>query len=140
VNGGTRVLTRPPQNHFVVATKSPSADVLVFDWSKHPSRPADSSVRPLVRCKGHEKEGYGLAWSPHTAGRLASAGDDKLVCVFDVETGPAAEAAAAAAGSGAERSPSVRVTGHADVVEDVSWHRFTPDLLGSCGDDQLVAA
>ena len=126
-----------------MATKSPSADVLVFDWSKHPSRPSDSSVRPLVRCKGHEKEGYGLAWSPHTAGRLASAGDDKLVCVFDVETGPAEAAAGsggAAASSGADRSASVRVTGHSDVVEDVSWHRFTPDLLGSCGDDQLVAA
>jgi WD40 repeat protein len=149
-----------PQNYFLVGTKSPSADVLVFDWSKHPSKPADAVVRPLVRCKGHEKEGYGISWSTHTAGRLASAGDDHLVCVFDVETGPvpqqasasaaaaasvgdAASTAAAAAGSAAattsERAPTFRITGHTRVVEDVAWHRFTPDLLGSCGDDALIA-
>ena len=28
-----------PQNQFIIATKTPSADVLVFDYSKHPSIP-----------------------------------------------------------------------------------------------------
>jgi hypothetical protein len=28
-----------PQNSFFIATKSPSADVLVFDYSKHPCLP-----------------------------------------------------------------------------------------------------
>ena len=28
-----------PQNAFIIGTKTPSADVLVFDYSKHPSRP-----------------------------------------------------------------------------------------------------
>ena len=28
-----------PQNPFIIGTKTPSADVLVFDYSKHPSRP-----------------------------------------------------------------------------------------------------
>lgn len=32
-----------PQNEFVIATKSPSADVCVFDISKHPSVPRANS-------------------------------------------------------------------------------------------------
>lgn len=32
-----------PQNEFVIATKSPSADVCVFDISKHPSVPPSNS-------------------------------------------------------------------------------------------------
>lgn len=32
-----------PQNEFVIATKSPSADVCVFDISKHPSVPPGNS-------------------------------------------------------------------------------------------------
>lgn len=29
-----------PQNHFLIATKTISAEVYVFDYSKHPSKPA----------------------------------------------------------------------------------------------------
>lgn len=28
-----------PQNPCVIATKTPSSDVLVFDYTKHPSKP-----------------------------------------------------------------------------------------------------
>ena len=39
-----------PQNPFLIATKTPGGDVLVFDYSKHPSQPADeTTVRPTVR-------------------------------------------------------------------------------------------
>ena len=31
-----------PQNPCVIATKTPSSDVLVFDYTKHPSRPGGS--------------------------------------------------------------------------------------------------
>ncbi|CAN0578508.1 unnamed protein product, partial [Ectocarpus sp. 12 AP-2014] len=74
-----------PQNEFVIATKSPSADVCVFDISKHPSVPPSSSgCRPEHRCKGHTKEGYGLSWNPHVEGRLLSGSDDGLVCYWDI--------------------------------------------------------
>jgi histone-binding protein RBBP4 len=46
-----------PQNPFVVATKSPSSDVFVFDVSKHPSKPTSDEVKPQHRCRGHKKEG-----------------------------------------------------------------------------------
>lgn len=30
-----------PQNPYIIATKTPSSDVLVFDYTKHPSRPGE---------------------------------------------------------------------------------------------------
>ena len=39
-----------PQNPFVIATKSPQADVCVFDVSRHPSAPANGvGFRPEHR-------------------------------------------------------------------------------------------
>lgn len=32
-----------PQNPVVIATKTPSSDVLVFDYTKHPSKPGENS-------------------------------------------------------------------------------------------------
>ena len=40
-----------PQNPFIIGTKTPSADVLVFDYSKHPSRPgAVCLVHHVMSC------------------------------------------------------------------------------------------
>lgn len=74
-----------PQNPFVVATKGPSADVYVFDITKHPSAPGpNDSFRPEHVCKGHAREGYGLAWSPAAPGQLLSGSDDARVCLWDM--------------------------------------------------------
>ena len=69
-----------PQNPTVIATKGPSEDVLVFDYTKHPSQPANDGVcRPELRLCGHKDEGYGLCWSPLREGILASASNDKNI-------------------------------------------------------------
>lgn len=49
-----------PQNSFWIATKTVTGVVNVFDYSKHPSQPADDVCRPEIKCLGHEKEGYAL--------------------------------------------------------------------------------
>ena len=65
-----------PQNPCVIATKTPAQDVLVFDYTKHPSKPGapglDASCgadacsdpngicQPELRLKGHTKEGCAL--------------------------------------------------------------------------------
>jgi len=115
-----------PQNPFVLATKSPSSEVYVFDVSKHPSIPKDRSFCPEHRCLGHTKEGYGLCWNPHTAGRLLSGSDDCSICFWDIN------------------QACINVTslntwrGHVDVVEDVSWHMHNPHVFGSVGDDRQL--
>ena len=94
-----------PQNPFVVATKSPTADVFVFDVSKHPSAPEPGApCRPETRCKGHDDEGYGLCWNPHQEGHLLSGSDDHKLCLWDIS-------------SAGDEIDAVDVrTGHSDVV------------------------
>ena len=74
-----------PQNPCVIATKTPSSDVLVFDYTKHPSKPDPSGeCHPELRLKGHQKEGYGLSWNPNLNGHLLSASDDHVNILFFV--------------------------------------------------------
>jgi histone-binding protein RBBP4 len=123
-----------PQNSFVIATKSPSADVLVFDVSKHPSEPKENSgCTPQFRCTGHESEGYGLAWSPLKDWHLLSGSDDHLICLWDLGE------AASAGKKGENTVPATSIRcGHTDVVEDVAWHCHNQELFGSVGDDKQL--
>ena len=47
-----------PQNPFLIATKTVSAEVFVFDYTKHPSKPApNGACAPDLRLTGHRTEG-----------------------------------------------------------------------------------
>jgi histone-binding protein RBBP4 len=75
-----------PQNSFVIATKTVSAEVYVFDYSKHPSKPPlDGACNPDLRLKGHNSEGYGLSWSIFKEGHLLSGSDDAQICLWDIK-------------------------------------------------------
>lgn len=96
-----------PQNPCIIATKTPTSDVLVFDYTKHPSKPGEMTCEtfvlnswsvcseyllndiiaivdpsgectPDLRLRGHQKEGYGLSWNPNLSGCLLSASDDHV--------------------------------------------------------------
>jgi len=124
-----------PGNHFLIATKTASDEVLVFDYSKHPNMPADDTVRPLLTLTGHKKEGYGLAWSP-VAGhhRLLSGSDDGLVCVWDVAGG-----SGGAVPGKPTLQPLFKIEAHSgEVVEDVAWHGTHPDIFASVSDDRCL--
>ncbi|XBH72460.1 hypothetical protein VPH35_099747 [Triticum aestivum] len=74
-----------PQNSFIIATKTVSAEVYVFDYSKHPSKPPlDGACNPDLRLKGHNSEGYGLSWSIFKEGHLLSGSDDAQICLWDI--------------------------------------------------------
>lgn len=113
-------------SQFVVATKSPSSTVFVFDYSKHSSFPTDNICRPQHRCLGHSAEGYGLSWNPHIAGHLYSGSDDSKICHWDVRE------------AGIEINPIRTWQGHDSVVEDVDCHKHHPHLFGSVGDDSKL--
>ena len=122
-----------PQNPCIIATKSPSAEVCIFDYTKHPSVPAGSAsglgtqkASPQLTLLGHKKEGYGLSWSPATQGRLLSGADDGMICYWDLNTMEAS----------ANTLMATRTfTEHTSVVEDVAWHPQQADIFGSVGDD-----
>jgi WD40 repeat protein len=116
-----------PQNPYLIATKSSASEVYVFDWSKHPSKPAaDGRFEPDLILKGHQKEGYGLAWNPHEEGQLLSGSDDSLICTWDVTQGTKTSNIL---------NPLSTYTGHTNVVEDVAFHLHNSNLFGSVGDD-----
>lgn len=112
-----------PQKPTVIATKTPAADVLVFDLSLHPKQPVDKSVIPDVRLKGHEKEGYGLAWNPLKRGHLISSSDDCTICLWDITKSDKTLKALSI------------FRGHSSVVEDVTWHTLHDNEFASVGDD-----
>ncbi|VDK44972.1 unnamed protein product [Anisakis simplex] len=119
-----------PQNPVLLATKSPSSEVFIFDYTKHPSVPsADNLCKPQLRLRGHTKEGYGLSWNSNLAGHLLSASDDMTVCLWDVQT--------ATAQSNYIDAKTI-FKGHNAVVEDVAWHVLHDAVFGSVGDDHKL--
>lgn len=118
-----------PHNPCVIATKSPAADVLVFDYTKHPSEPVDSAVKCQLRLKGHTKEGYGLSWNNNVKGQLLSGSDDTTICLWDLEGNTH---------DGNELDARTIFKGHQGIVEDVQWHLLHDSLFGSVGDDKKL--
>eukprot|EP00511_Aplanochytrium_stocchinoi_P002955 CAMPEP_0204824780 /NCGR_PEP_ID=MMETSP1346-20131115/2764_1 /ASSEMBLY_ACC=CAM_ASM_000771 /TAXON_ID=215587 /ORGANISM="Aplanochytrium stocchinoi, Strain GSBS06" /LENGTH=450 /DNA_ID=CAMNT_0051952115 /DNA_START=163 /DNA_END=1515 /DNA_ORIENTATION=- len=119
-----------PQDEFFVATKTVSGDIYVFDVSKHESTPSnDGLCKPNIRCKGHEKEGYGIDWSPKLKGHILSGADDGLVCRWDIN---------GKTDKNSNLNPLKSFTAHDGVVDDVQWHQHHSELFGSVGDDQML--
>jgi len=67
-----------PQNPNIIATMCTDGRVMVWDRTKHPSVPT-GHVNPQMELLGHTKEGFGLSWSPHENGHLATGAEDKTV-------------------------------------------------------------
>mmetsp|Transcript_25926 Transcript_25926/g.43216 ORF Transcript_25926/g.43216 Transcript_25926/m.43216 type:complete len:481 (+) Transcript_25926:93-1535(+) len=123
-----------PQNHFVVATRGPSPEIYIWDLTKHPSIPDDSSpFCPQGVCVGHSAEGYGMAWSPHVYGHLATGGEDCTIHLWDVN-----EAIGPKSATGTQIKPLSVFTGHSKVVEDIDWHHRDPNMIGSVSDDRSL--
>lgn len=119
-----------PQNPQIIATKTPSSDVLIFDYTKHPSKPdPNGECKPDLRLKGHSKEGYGLSWNPNIDGYLLSASDDHTICLWDIKS----------ASPEAKTIDAKKIyTGHSGVVEDVAWHLLHNNIFGSVADDMKL--
>lgn len=67
-----------PQNPNIIATMCTDGRVMIWDRTKHPSLPT-GHVSPEMELIGHTIEGFGLSWSPHEAGHLATGSEDKTV-------------------------------------------------------------
>eukprot|EP01018_Ginkgo_biloba_P032416 Gb_32820 [translate_table: standard] len=116
-----------PQNPTIIATKTVNAEVYVFDYSKHPSKPPqEGRCNPELRLQGHEAEGYGLSWSPLKEGHLLSASDDAQICLWDISASSKSQRVV-------EANQIFRY--HDGPVEDVAWHAIHDHLFGSVGDD-----
>eukprot|EP00606_Chrysophyceae_sp_TOSAG23-5_P000618 GSChrysophyteH2.ASY1.ANO1.1501.1 assembled CDS len=88
--------------------------------------PHNTVPKPQHICHGHTKEGYGLNWSPLEAHQLLSGSDDATICLWDLKE------------AGLQVDALRTWKGHEDVIEDVAWHRFSPSIFGSVGDDSKL--
>ena len=122
-----------PQNPMIIATKTalPGGDILIFDYTKHPSTPKDASIecKPQLRLTGHSKEGYGLSWNPKKEGHILSASDDGSICLWDI---------AQSSQEGGSLGAYSTFSAHKGVVEDVAWHALHEEYFGSVGDDKML--
>ena len=123
-----------PGNSQLIASKTTQPDVFIFDRTQHVHKANRASqCKPDYRLLGHEKEGYGLSWSPLREGHLLSGSEDGLVCMWDVS---------GSVGKRVEGSTTIAATGvykgHAAHVEDVAWHCSHPHLFASASDDKHV--
>jgi histone-binding protein RBBP4 len=67
-----------PQNPNIIATMCTDGRVMIWDRSKHSSVPT-GTVNPQIELLGHTREGFGISWSPHENGHLATGSEDKTV-------------------------------------------------------------
>ncbi|RUS24245.1 retinoblastoma binding protein 7 [Jimgerdemannia flammicorona] len=139
-----------PQNPNMIATKTRHGDVFVFDRTKHESNPKDGEkCNPAIKLRGHDKEGYGLSWSPHKTkeGHLLSAGFDEKVChwylfslslPYEMFGDPMIPDVRGSSKEQRVLDPLRVYTGHTASVEDVSWHVLHDTLFASVGDDMRL--
>ena len=67
-----------PQNPNIIATMCTDGRVMIWDRTKHPLAPT-GHVNPQMELIGHQAEGFGLSWSPHDIGHLATGSEDQTV-------------------------------------------------------------
>ncbi|ADM11833.1 putative histone acetyltransferase [Encephalitozoon intestinalis ATCC 50506] len=108
----------------VLAVRSDLSDIHVYDYTKHLSH--EKIPRPDMVLRGHEGGGFGLSWSPQSSGELASCGEDKQICVFDISQ------------ESSLISPTVVLRRHRMTVNDCSFSFLDKGLLSSGGDDGMV--
>eukprot|EP00826_Nyctotherus_ovalis_P018351 TRINITY_DN15490_c0_g1_i5.p1 TRINITY_DN15490_c0_g1~~TRINITY_DN15490_c0_g1_i5.p1 ORF type:complete len:298 (+),score=61.32 TRINITY_DN15490_c0_g1_i5:189-1082(+) len=109
-----------PQQYNVIATKTTTGEVHIFDYHKH-------SNKPELKLLGHDSEGYGLSWNPQRKGYLVSGSEDSKICMWNIED---------ATELNLTMEPVARYEAHAGPVHDVAWHRTYPHLFGSVGADR----
>ncbi|MCJ1305084.1 Histone acetyltransferase type B subunit 2 [Hypocenomyce scalaris] len=117
-----------PQNPNIIATMCTDGRVMIWDRTKHPSVPT-GTVNPQIELLGHTKEGFGLSWSPHESGHLATGSEDKTVRLWDITKFSTSNKAL---------HPTRTYTHHSAIVNDVQHHPIHSSLIGTVSDDLTI--
>ncbi|KAF0286927.1 Histone-binding protein RBBP7 [Amphibalanus amphitrite] len=107
-----------PQNPCVIATKTPSSDVLVFDYTKHPSKP-DPGRRVQPRPQD-------VAWHLLHPDLFGSVADDQKLMIWDTR-------------STATNKPSHIVGRPSAEVNCLSFNPYSEYILATGSADKTVA-
>ena len=134
-DGPVTFVASMPQRPQVIAARGRGRTVSIFDIGRRRHEPEDATAKPDLTLRGHKSGGYGVAWSPLVEGRLATAGSDGAVMMYELES---IVEQFGTTGGGLSAMPSLELHGHHDAVEAVSFHCLHKSLLISCSIDGMV--
>lgn len=87
-------------------------------------------MKPDLKLKGHDQEGYGLSWNPLKKGYLMSGSDDQKACIWDIS---------AVTNNSVNVEPLVSLNAaHSSIIEDVAWNHFDQNIFTTVGDDKKM--
>ncbi|KAI5151567.1 histone-binding protein RBBP4 [Enteropsectra breve] len=104
----------------LLACKTETDEILIYDYTTHPSN--NSISGPDTVLKGHKDGGFALQWNPHKFTELISGGRDRLINIFDINSG---------------LLHSLKT--HRDVVNDLAYSQSDPNKFVSVSDDRSIA-
>ncbi|KAF1813697.1 WD40 repeat-like protein [Eremomyces bilateralis CBS 781.70] len=117
-----------PQNANIIATMDSTGRALIYDRTKHPLEPKSPEENQMdLQLVGHQREGFGLAWSPHDEGHLVTGTEDSTVRVWDLQGGYTKGASTI--------KPKTTYRNHSATVNDVQYHPIHKSWIGSVSDD-----
>lgn len=116
-----------PQNPDIIASLCVDGRVLIFDRSKHPMVPKSDDFKCEAELVGHEKEGFGLNWSPLLEGHIVTGNEDCTMRTWDIKHGFNKV--------DSRINPTTTYTHHTATVNDVQYHPIHSFLIGSASDD-----
>ncbi|PNI20306.1 RBBP4 isoform 15, partial [Pan troglodytes] len=101
-------------NPCIIATKTPSSDVLVFDYTKHPSKP------------GHTAVVEDVSWHLLHESLFGSVADDQKLMIWDTRSNNTSK-------------PSHSVDAHTAEVNCLSFNPYSEFILATGSADKTVA-
>ncbi|KAI9697510.1 MAG: Histone acetyltransferase type B subunit 2 [Bogoriella megaspora] len=120
-----------PQNPNLIATCCPDGVVRLWDRTKHSSQPdTANTINPQAELRGHTEQGFGLDWSLHKEGQLATGAEDNTTRIWDVTNYSSTDKTIA---------PTRTFTNHSAFVNNVQHHPILPYGIGSVSDDKTFA-
>ncbi|KAL6120997.1 hypothetical protein NUSPORA_02168 [Nucleospora cyclopteri] len=106
-----------PHAPNIIACKTEGKDIYIYDYTKHKSFGEVST--PDMVLEGHTDGGFALDWNKSMFGELISAGKDKIINIFDIN-------------SGLKKSYKSL---HTKIINDLSYSNFNPSIFSSVSDD-----
>jgi histone-binding protein RBBP4 len=127
----------------LIATKSNSGMVYLFDTFKHPSTPKDSEFCPQFTLTGHATQGFALDWKHNKELQLISGDNDGIICLWDLEKVYADYQSKEISTVMSEKDSKVNCTrkfeNNGKAVNEVKFHRINSNYFACASEDSTIS-
>ncbi|WUR03098.1 histone-binding protein RBBP7 [Vairimorpha necatrix] len=124
VSAPANIVRYNPLAFHLLAARFDKSEVHIYDYTKHLA--SSTTAEPDIILKGHNEGGFGLCWNPNIVNELSTAGDDKMICVFDVPE------------SSNEATCKIKLKKHTKTINEISYNYYNDSILCSVSDDKSI--